>query len=296
LSGFWWADYVELDQWRIGEPGLLYDHGATRRSYEPLREETALFLTLAHTDPKPDAILAFANRYGSLGSGVEAHRIFEFEQDGSKRPVQIEIETLSAWQTAIRLLHHLVILWQLARAGDRKRLEQFIVWEKERLVTRHTPPIGKVPISPSYYVQNANIEAGDTIGAAFVVVQAHLNEALRGLVSPWLYWDSAGRQPAFSFQVPSLWAGILLQFAEAVGGQHNYQRCAACSHWFKLAPGVNRANRLTCSDSCRQRFYRLRQERAIELHEQGKTPREIAKELGSDTATIKGWISKRKER
>jgi hypothetical protein len=38
----------------------------------------------------------------------------------------------------------------------------------------------------------------------------------------------------------------------------------------------------------------MRKERALQLHEQGKKPQEIAKEIGSDTQTVKNWIARRK--
>jgi transposase len=61
-------------------------------------------------------------------------------------------------------------------------------------------------------------------------------------------------------------------------------------------PGVNRANRLSCSASCRQRGHRLRVKRAQELHAQGMTPREIAKVIGSGVKSVKHWIARRKEK
>lgn len=89
---------------------------------------------------------------------------------------------------------------------------------------------------------------------------------------------------------------IVLHLAEAIGGQHDDQRCVSCSSWFELAPGVNRADRLTCSDSCRQPHYRMRKEKAVEMHAQGKPLREIAQEIDSDVQTIKGWLSRRREK
>jgi hypothetical protein len=297
VSGFRWSDFVEREEWRTDEPVLVYDHMAPRRTFEPLRDERALFRNFAETEPKPDSILAFANRYGLLGKGVESSASFFHKQGGRERPEAFWVEGLSAWQQAILRFRFLVTLWQLARTNDRKGLERFISWNQGRVNVAEELYDGFFgPVSLENCVSEAKVERGDTIGAALVIVQTHLNYALGEFVSPWLYWDTSARRSRLSFRVPSLWAAILLQFAEAVGGSHNYQRCAACSQWFELAPGINRANRLTCSDSCRQRFYRLRQDRAVELHQQGKTVREIARALGSDVATVKGWINKRKER
>jgi hypothetical protein len=93
---------------------------------------------------------------------------------------------------------------------------------------------------------------------------------------------------------PSLWHAMYFQFADAIHGNKRYKRCEGCGRWFELSPSVNRADRLTCSDSCRVKLYRQRMRRAQEMHAKGITVAVIASELGSDVKTIKTWIKKRK--
>jgi hypothetical protein len=57
------------------------------------------------------------------------------------------------------------------------------------------------------------------------------------------------------------------------------QECAHCGKFFRLAPGVNRANRLTCSHTCKQYRHNRRVENARALHATGRTVRQIVKEL-----------------
>ncbi len=38
--------------------------------YDPLATDSGLFKTFAMTDPKPDPMATFANKYGQLGAGV----------------------------------------------------------------------------------------------------------------------------------------------------------------------------------------------------------------------------------
>jgi DNA-binding NarL/FixJ family response regulator len=78
--------------------------------------------------------------------------------------------------------------------------------------------------------------------------------------------------------------------ARAIDGDRRYQQCPVCRRWFELTPGVHRADKLTCSQACRTRAYRHRQEKAVQLHAEGRTVRQIAKEIGSDVKTVRGWI------
>jgi hypothetical protein len=73
-----------------------------------------------------------------------------------------------------------------------------------------------------------------------------------------------------------------------------FQQCTACGKWFQLAPSVNRADRTTCSSSCRFIAYRRRRRRAVELHGKGWSIKKIAKEIGSDISKVKQWVSKPK--
>jgi hypothetical protein len=59
---------------------------------------------------------------------------------------------------------------------------------------------------------------------------------------------------------------------------------------------MNRANKLTCGNKCRQAAHRQRRQRAQELQEAGKTIKQIASELGSNVESVKRWLQKRKEK
>lgn len=300
LSGYWWEEQDNIGLFKESASVLAWDKKAHVRYYSPLRDETGLFLTLAETPPEADSMLGFANRFGRLGPGVDDTATMRWII-GETRPrsPQRPIERIDSWIGAIRWLHHLVALWQAARSRDEKTLAELLLWEDDSVLFLSFP--GKSSASSEvddrcrFHFTGTPLRIGDNVTAAFLYLHKNLNQQLRLLISPSLAWDYGEHQSELSFEVCSLWAAILLQFAEALGGQHDYQRCAGCSRWFELAPGVNRADRLTCSDSCRQRFYRMRRERAVELNSQGKTARKIAKELGSDLKTVKGWINRAKE-
>jgi len=81
------------------------------------------------------------------------------------------------------------------------------------------------------------------------------------------------------------------QFALALAGNKHYQRCVSCGKWFELLPGINSADKQTCSQTCRTRLYRQRKERALALHAQGKTARAIARELKAKLGAVTKWIT-----
>src|SRR5262245_38740516 len=73
MADFTWPVAVSGYEWRAffdGASNALGLEPVQRwpvRHYAPLEEVTGLFLTLAATNPTPDEVLAFANRFGHLG-------------------------------------------------------------------------------------------------------------------------------------------------------------------------------------------------------------------------------------
>src|SRR5262249_43198281 len=96
------------------------------RPYEPLVEETGLFLTFANLDDNQEEFLRFANTYGRLGTYHEY-----YPEIG---------EPLEEWQTHHRWMH---FLDQLRNEvfKDRPRLDDKVSWEGNNVVFRF-PKIG----------------------------------------------------------------------------------------------------------------------------------------------------------
>jgi hypothetical protein len=227
-------------------------------TYQPLVEETGLFLTFAETECTPDGVLKFANRYGRLGRGVE--------------PVSVDgehIEPLTRWYGPMGQIANVWKLIEMARNGDEKAIAE---WSKNfpwRAGTRSVSPLEHL----------------------YLFVASQLSLAMRGLVEPRIVYDESTPRPTPKIVPVSLLGALYLQFGYAVGHNKNFQQCGYCKKFFELAPGLNRADRLSCSDSCRVLAYRLRKDHARRLAASGKTAREIAKELGSTTGIVRKWIS-----
>lgn len=84
-----------------------------------------------------------------------------------------------------------------------------------------------------------------------------------------------------------------LQFEREVEGFFDFRRCAQCGRWFRFYPQKIRKEQIFCSQACRSKSYRARQEEARRMKAAGIPIEEIAAEMESDLETVQGWISAR---
>jgi hypothetical protein len=96
------------------------------RRYAPLDEVSGLFRTLADVELNRDGILAFANRYGWLGTPQFSVSDPKWQASGQipNRPG----ESWPEWENAIKSLRLAIRLWEMARSGDRAGLAQHVQW------------------------------------------------------------------------------------------------------------------------------------------------------------------------
>jgi hypothetical protein len=279
-------------------PALRAPAGLALRAYEPLRQETGLFLTLAASDATPEGACAFANRYGLLGGRVPALVV-----RGVLREPEVE-DFHKDWQPRVNKLRHFVALWEALRRGDGDAAREVVRRSGDQVLVRCDFPldqsVGRFQRRGGFFVASplavgvlpsVMAISGDDRILAWWVLMHQINALLAGKVHLYLSWHPGASHPHLLHQPHTLWGAVCLQFAQAVGGNQDFQRCPVCSRWFLLEPGVNRANRLSCSSACRQRAHRLRVKRTRELRAEGKGFREIAKEVGSNVKTVKGWLS-----
>jgi hypothetical protein len=246
---------------------------------------------LAQTEQTEEGILRFANRYGTLQPWMH-------------------IVTYSDWIGAIYWLRETVTIWDMVQKGDRVGLAKAFEWRGERVFYRGTPKTHASPGQPTgdllhepvdfwdqigELVAQSHIRKGDLIRPALLWVLGQINANLRQHNGPALFWDPRRSQIVYQDISVNLIGFIWLQFAQAVHAGKQSRQCCACGRWFEIAKGASRTDRLTCSNTCRTRVYRRRQEQAREMRAQGKPVRAIAKELGSDVETVKRWLSTGKE-
>jgi hypothetical protein len=260
-TGFKWQE-------RDGHPWLTRIEDARFKSYQPLEEKmcSGLFRTFANLKQTPEAILEFANRFGSLGGDFDVFRIFK---QG--------IETMKA----------LVRIWDANRTKDWRGLRAGL-----------SVPIFIAPGIDRPDV-NVKIAGTDELRNAGLRVLAAAIEPfmLRSMFGAWdkprpaLVWNSQKNTAALKLWPPTLLDALYVQFADAILGNKRHRQCQLCGRWFELLRQVNRVDRQTCSTSCRVEIYRQKKKRAAELHAKGWSITRIATEVGSDASTVKKWAT-----
>jgi hypothetical protein len=291
-------------RWKEDAQGRLLLVGPPQEAlqpYEPLLEETGLFLTFAHLDGSADDFLRFANTYGRLGT------YHCFLPDFG--------EPLEEWQRHHRWMQFLAEL-RSETLKDRPRLGNYVSWDEMELVF-HFPKIGtwstetwrhsgELRQCPHGKQGRPLFEPGDVHGPALwflaYAIEYWLRE-LQGLGKPIaarMVWSEQDQRPRFVFCPSSLIGAMVCQLAAALHGVWPFRECACCHKFFRLAPGVNRANRLTCSTTCKQYLHNRRAERARELRRAGRTVLQIVKELNvqphhqkSSADIVKSWLAKK---
>jgi hypothetical protein len=306
-----WADLsptVRRRQWILGE--LCPERpGPPTRSYHPLREHTGLFLTFADTPPTREGILEFARRFGRLGKGTPAEQA-QLVKDKDGRDARLTEEPWELWRMQISELKQASEVWHLCQVGDMEGLAARIRWEHDEegqdsvsyisdpdyqagATTASGHVAAEEPIASRRFHPErlARCRPGDLVRPALIYVQDAINVRLEGLAWPRLAWDAQGSRLGLRLVPETLLGAMWLQFALAVSGGKAFRRCAACGEWFELSPKVGRKDKLFCSGACRTRSHRGRREKACEMHRQGKSLKEIAKEIESDVPTVRKWVA-----
>jgi hypothetical protein len=262
-ESFMWPVATAGYRWEGGkDPVLVPVQKWPQRQYAPLEDNPALFLEFAGLEPGREAIVDFADRYGELGS-VSVGDLFR----GGERLSFIPYGVHRAPPPPAGEQH-------TTPAG-----EKYTTWTNQSALMRRAVDLWEL------------LKRGETTGEEVEELQRVVSEQLQHTTAPLLTADTRRGGMALQFRPLSLRGALWLQLAEAVAQNKKYRQCESCKCWFELSPERARADSLYCKGGCRSRAYRLRQELARQLHDQGKTPRQIGLELGSDAATVKKWLA-----
>jgi hypothetical protein len=297
-------------------------------SYRPMALPVALHRAFAEVEPTEQGILEFANQFGRLGEGAQQQA--EIQPTPGIDRTSAFVEPFEYWQHRLAWAREAIRVWDLIQDGATEELADVIRWEGKDRVYYKPPPavvealelpppnLEKIPIDlPADLMrklkehgekhreqtiwsraqtshEEPDCRPGDVVKPAILWLHGTISGTLRLTAAPALLWDVDHNRSVLQDVPRSLLGAVYLQLAAAVYGKRTPRRCQVCGRWFELAPGLNRSDRLTCSNTCRTRAYRQRQDRARQLAAQGKTFKTIAKELGADTATVKKWVTNRK--
>lgn len=312
-SGYAWVearpafDASQQPSWFLTHGHPLGTAGLHVSEYQPLVAFPGLFRVFADTDPSPDGIKAFADRFGPLGRTVEKPIPLD-DQRNAKEGLGMG-ESLAHWHEEILTMRLAIDIWEAARRGDVARLERVIFWTPDGTGIRiHSHPElaeGQLPDPPDR-VERASIAdtrlgddvlgrfvRGDLVKPALHYVQSTINQHLENRTGARLLWDAKRARLELYTSPVDLIGAVWLQFARAVDRDSQFRQCAECGIWFELAPGTARADKLYCSTPCRTKAYRKRQAEAVRLHGEGRSLEDIARDLDSDPGTVRGWIERK---
>jgi len=289
-------------QWMLGQQGkeiLVGPPDEFLLTYQPLKEETGLFFIFGHLDGGKEGFRRFADTYGRLGT---YHTL-----------VPELGEPLYEWERYHRWMQFLVELRDECDK-DQPSLGQKVSWERDEVIFNFP----KVDSSVETWRQRGYLrqrllnsqglplfKPGDRVGPARWFLAYALDQWLRELdgigkpIATRMIWSEEERRARLVFCPSNLLGAMVYQFAAAVNGSWPFRECAYCHKFFRLAPGVNRRNRLTCSTTCKQYLHNDKVKRAHQLHDAGKSLRQIAEQLKvvphgrkSSTDIVRGWLAR----
>lgn len=279
------------------------------RRYDPLSEQTGLFLIFAATPTTQEGIRYFADRFGMLlNAKITVTPPTTGRRTRLREVLSQHCEPYEQWQGEIVRMQEAVRLWNLLEGGDEEELSRHVRWTKaagknSRVEFDSHPelPPGVEPPSPARrtaeVIASTEVDAdwlnqfaaGDVVLPARLLLQRMLNRQFDDKLHPRVTLDVDGAMD-LTLQPETLLAAMWLQFAKAVCEHKQYRNCLVCNNPFELSPETARTNRRFCSIACKNRSFRSRQEQARRLHEEGKPAGEIAEELGASVAVVVGWI------
>jgi hypothetical protein len=313
-SIFDWFDLTRGYGWSQAVAGAranqkeLDETAASTRTFSARRENSGLFLSLAETRADQRGVLKFL-------FDCEDRLLWRSGQaraDMPKFPDFMGGPNLTEWVAAARWMRLLVALWRSVRSQDRSSLQRHIHWQAERgsaaqvvyICKHHHHPDAELPADGvAEPIASREVRPGwlqilkppDLTGPAVAFLKAKISAYLADLVRPQFLIEVKTTRLRLEPIPKTFFALLWLQFGEAVAEAKEYERCLSCGFYFERSPATARSNRRFCSNACRSRMYRKRQERAQRLYEEGMPLSQIARELETNVRTVRGWLKARRD-
>ena len=275
-SGYRWRDTAEQGRFLCAVDASQSDWNNLfdryQRSYWPFEEVTGLFLEFADLGPTETAIVEFANQYGVLGCD---------DNSFGTGAVPLPGESLESWRREIEALRGAVDLWRAMLKG------------REELLSALKNQLGDPDKLPLKVTRLLHLDDQDPAMAALSAIQRRASNVLRNQVGVDFLLDGNEPLVQLSLNPLSLLGAIWLQFAAAVEGRRNFEKCKNCGRPFEISRAAatgKRSDAKFCSTRCRVGGYQRRIEQARRLAKSGMPIPKIAGEVGSDPATVRRWI------
>jgi hypothetical protein len=329
-SGYAWKRCVLAPTWTVKQDTfavnktkwagalVVRDQMSQCRLYSPLAIPE-LFREFAETRLSPDAILAFANKYGQLTINPR-RRDPTRNLDQRRWPQTIPEfgELHSNWVEEISALRRASRLWDALRKNDLSEVAKWVHLWRERTDSDSAfwgaaetqidddnawlfVELGDSDETIRLWWSPALIGPGDHSRCRRVMawrslllsVGHHLREHCGMAIEARNETDTEfSLRPAPKNLLGAMW----WQLARAIAGEARYVKCKWCKRRIELSTGEfgSRSDRQFCSSSCKFKDHRKQVKKAKAMKAQGRTVTQIAKTLRTSTETIKNWLWKKK--
>jgi len=311
-TGYKWLEDADTDspftdKEKLGEPPylVLNDAGPEEifgRSYFPLRDVPDLFCRFRDVGLDPEAILAFANQYGSIG---DTSRVI-----GRGGSPLISAVGISRWHDEIQAMVIVDHLWRCIQADDRQSLRRYLKWhptefevtltigiQGKQILTKDDPLFQKKPFEPLVLPARHETTAligprrqdplralrwghADVLGPARLALMDKVNPRLQEYCHPRIYLDK-DRGFAGHLTPNNLLGCIWLQFYLSIISQLKLRRCIVCG--FGMDVTASRSTKKMhdhCSKNRRMRAWRRKRSWT-------EPPAEFTPEVASETSKNK---------
>jgi hypothetical protein len=326
-------DYSWLEVWGStryknispGDSVLCWPEPRSSRTYNLLQLDQKLFLEFAQVETTLYGISKFANRYGLLG----IQSLKKPSRPKSDSPYRyVDDEPRSLWARQVSEMRYVVLLWTACQDDDRDTLGRYIRWERDGSRVFFEPPpdesAGKesdsrpptrrwiaAPWADSDEGLPLRMAAGDVVLPAALLVREFVGQQLRESpqdapsyqrgVHPRFVWTRDSENESATLRIglqtwpETLHQALWLQAAAWITEGKPFKQCQQCQRWFPVAHKAPLTRVGFCSDACRVRAYREKQDLARQKAAAGRALDEIARELGSDVKTVERWVTGRNE-
>jgi hypothetical protein len=207
------------------------------------------FARLRQSDP--DAILAFANKYGALTNDMTLLVDMAEPMAG---------EGLDDWSAAAKAVRDALWLLDAARAPSPAKLHDAIWWKKDLapvvLPSGRREELRATKDRRRYLEAAYHLEPGDFRRAARFAAQRLINEGLdlENATNARLFWNQDREALELRVAANSLIGVLWVQVARVAEGAVEHHACSApgCEEWFVS----QRSDKRTCSLACQKRLQR----------------------------------------
>lgn len=274
------------------------------RPHYPLCDQAGMYKVFRSVEETFEGILVFANQYGGLLTNKAP--LPTDVLGNTKKKETPTYDTFFRFRDEIFEMRLAETLWACVEDNEDGELSECIIitladhasdstihFLPESLLSTKLPKsFRKQQLLASKSVNSELLELGrrqDFFALAKYIICQKIHEHLENIPVE-VRWDKAESRPSLQVAPRNLLEGIWLQFADVVHNKKPIRQCDQCEKWFDPTAGRGRKDRIFCSNACRSKAYRERQEQARNLHAEGKPLEDIAEFLRSDVDTVTKWI------